>query len=267
MTPERWRDIERVYHAALAATPETRAAVLAEACNGDAALEQEVESLLAKAAGSGVLDRPATHGGGIETGASRQPPMTGGTLGTYHVLEQIGEGGMGEVYRARDTRLGRDVAVKVLPASFASDAARRARFEREARVLASLNHPNIATLYGVEDAPTGPVLIMELVEGTTLADRLALGDRFSLADAPVRGSDRPVSRARCRRADRSASPSTVAARSRPRRVDGLGQTEVQTFAVPSERRTIFDGLRSRWMMPRSCAASSASATCRAIASS
>jgi serine/threonine-protein kinase len=84
---------------------------------------------------------------------------------------------MGEVYRARDVRLQRDVALKVLPPSFALDSGRRARFEREARVLASLNHPNIATLYGVEDTPAGPVLVMELVEGLTLADRLALASR------------------------------------------------------------------------------------------
>jgi Tol biopolymer transport system component len=82
---------------------------------------------------------------------------------------------MGEVYRARDTRLGRDVAVKLLPESFARDAVRRARFEREAHVLASLNHPNIATLYGLEDLPDGQVLAMEFVEGQTLADRIALG--------------------------------------------------------------------------------------------
>ena len=107
----------------------------------------------------------------------------GSHIGVFEVAEPLGAGGMGEVYRARDTRLGRDVALKVLPGEWAADAQRRARFDREARVLAALNHPNIATLYGVEDAPTGPVLVMELVEGTTLADRLALGDRFPLAEA------------------------------------------------------------------------------------
>ena len=107
----------------------------------------------------------------------------GSHIGVFEVAAPLGAGGMGEVYRARDTRLGRDVALKVLPGDWATDAHRRARFDREARVLAALNHPNIATLYGVEDAPTGPVLVMELVEGTTLADRLALGHRFPLADA------------------------------------------------------------------------------------
>jgi hypothetical protein len=107
----------------------------------------------------------------------------GSHIGVFEVVGPLGAGGMGEVYRARDTRLGREVALKVLPGDFATDAHRRARFDREARVLAALNHPNIATLYGVEDAPTGPVLVMELVEGTTVADRLALGDPFPIAMA------------------------------------------------------------------------------------
>jgi eukaryotic-like serine/threonine-protein kinase len=98
-------------------------------------------------------------------------------IGPFEVIEPLGAGAMGEVYRARDLRLERDVAMKMLPESFALDASRRARFEREARVLASLNHPNIATLYGIEESPAGQALVMELVEGGTLADRLALADR------------------------------------------------------------------------------------------
>ena len=95
-------------------------------------------------------------------------------LGPYEIVAPLGAGGMGAVYRARDSRLGRDVAIKVLPDVFVADPQRRARAEREARALASLNHPNIATLYGIEDTSAGPVLVMELVEGITLADRLAL---------------------------------------------------------------------------------------------
>ena len=100
----------------------------------------------------------------------------GARIGAYEVTGWLGAGGMGEVYRARDTRLGRDVVIKVLPSRLASDE-RRARFEREARVLASLNHPNIATLHGVEDSPWGTVLVMELVDGDTLSDRIALAPR------------------------------------------------------------------------------------------
>jgi serine/threonine-protein kinase len=93
------------------------------------------------------------------------PLQSGDKLGPYEILAPLGAGGMGEVYRARDTKLNRDVAIKVLPAAFAEDTARMARFEREARVLASLNHPNIAAIYGVEQG----ALIMELVEGLDLS--------------------------------------------------------------------------------------------------
>ncbi len=102
----------------------------------------------------------------------------GTRLGPYEVVEAIGAGGMGEVYRARDTKLGRDVAIKVLPEDFSADAERLARFRREAQVLASLNHPNIAAIYGTEQN----ALILELVEGPTLAERIAQGP-ISLEEA------------------------------------------------------------------------------------
>src|SRR5687767_14358573 len=99
----------------------------------------------------------------------------GTRLGPYEILAAIGAGGMGEVYRARDTKLDRDVAIKVLPDAFAADPERVARFQREAKMLASLNHPHIAAIYGFEDAAGVKALILELVEGPTLADRLAQG--------------------------------------------------------------------------------------------
>ncbi|MDE3196298.1 MAG: serine/threonine protein kinase, partial [Acidobacteriota bacterium] len=105
----------------------------------------------------------------------------GTRLGPYEVLMQIGSGGMGEVYRARDTRLDRDVAIKVLPAGMADDRDRLARFEREARVLASLNHPNIATIYGLEELPSGKALVMELVDGNTLKSPLPLPEALRAA--------------------------------------------------------------------------------------
>ena len=101
--------------------------------------------------------------------------LTGRRLGVYQLHERVGVGGMGEVYRARDTRLQRDVAVKILPEAFAADGTRRARFEREALVLASLNHPNIATIHGIEDEDGVHALVMELVDGETLADRIMRG--------------------------------------------------------------------------------------------
>src|SRR5437660_1205100 len=103
-------------------------------------------------------------------------PLGPGTrLGPYEIVSALGAGGMGEVYRARDTKLGRDVALKVIPDTFALDPDRRARFQREAQVLASLNHPHIAAIYGLEDSGETHALVLELVEGETLADRIARG--------------------------------------------------------------------------------------------
>src|SRR5881397_4120436 len=103
------------------------------------------------------------------------PLMNGARLGSYEILSPLGAGGMGEVYRARDTTLNRDVAIKVLPVAFASDAERLARFTREAQTLASLNHPNIAHIHGLEESGTVHALVMELVEGEDLAQRLWRG--------------------------------------------------------------------------------------------
>jgi len=103
------------------------------------------------------------------------PIQSGTHLGPYEIISAIGAGGMGEVYRAHDPKLGRDVAIKVLPEAFARDAERMARFQREAKVLASLSHPNIATIYGLEDSGSARALVMELVEGPTLADRIKGG--------------------------------------------------------------------------------------------
>ncbi|MEE9161503.1 MAG: protein kinase, partial [Candidatus Neomarinimicrobiota bacterium] len=101
--------------------------------------------------------------------------MVGTTISHYKVLEKIGEGGMGEVYRATDTKLNRDVALKILPERFASDSQRMGRFQREAEVLASLDHPNIGQIYGIEDAGQTKALVLQLIEGPTLADKIAQG--------------------------------------------------------------------------------------------
>src|SRR5437667_11262370 len=99
----------------------------------------------------------------------------GTKLGPYEIVAPLGAGGMGEVYRARDSRLGREVALKVLPAAVANDGERMARFQREAQTLASLNHPNIASIYGLQDSGAVRALVMELVEGPTLAERIGAG--------------------------------------------------------------------------------------------
>ena len=101
--------------------------------------------------------------------------QSGQQLAHYEIRELIGQGGMGEVYRAKDSKLGRDVAIKVLPYEFARDEERLRRFQREAKVLASLNHPNIAAIYGLERSGSTHYLVLELVEGETLAERIARG--------------------------------------------------------------------------------------------
>jgi len=103
------------------------------------------------------------------------PYASGTKIGPYEIASLLGVGGMGEVYRSRDSKLGREVALKVLPAAVAADPDRLARFSREAKVLAALNHPNIAAIYGLEDSASSHALVMELVEGPTLADRIQAG--------------------------------------------------------------------------------------------
>src|SRR5215218_6099291 len=106
-------------------------------------------------------------------------------LGAYRVDRRLGAGGMGEVYRAHDTRLGRDVAIKVLPPVFTTDSDRLGRFEREAHLLASLNHPNIAAIYGIEEHGGTTALVLELVDGTTLADHIGAAGTRSRRGLPL----------------------------------------------------------------------------------
>jgi serine/threonine protein kinase len=165
--------ISDLYHRALALAPEERAAFLIVACNEDEALRDEVSSLLEfEPASAGLLERPAVVVAAVAAGASS---MIDRRLGPYTIVAPLGAGGMGEVYRARDSRLGRDVAIKILPAHFTADSERRVRFAREARTLATLNHPHIGAIYGLEEAEGISALILELVEGPTLADRLERG--------------------------------------------------------------------------------------------
>ena len=124
--------------------------------------------------------------------------LPGTRLGSYEIVSPLGAGGMGEVYRARDAKLNRDVALKILSDAVVTDADRLARFRREAQVLASLNHPNIAAIYGFEDSGATHALVLELVEGQTLAERIAHGPIALGRRAAAREADRggPGSRAR-----------------------------------------------------------------------
>ncbi len=173
MTPERWKQVESLYHAARTRPSGERAAFLADRCRDDESLRREVESLLNESVSDeGFLDSPASAAAHVAP-AVTPAAMSGHTLGGYHLEALLGAGGMGEVYRARDTKLGRDVAIKVLPRAMTGDSERLARFEREARMLAALNHPNICAIYGLEEADGLRFLILELVDGETLAQKLA----------------------------------------------------------------------------------------------
>ena len=173
MTPERWERVAALYHAARTRPASDRVSFLANACADDDALRQEVESLLNESVSEGgFLDQPALlAAAGMLSDVAPATPLNR-SIGAYEVQALLGIGGMGEVYRARDPRLGRDVAIKMLPSTLASDADRLARFEREARMLAALNHPHICSIYGIEECDSIRFLILELVEGETLADRL-----------------------------------------------------------------------------------------------
>ena len=171
MDSGRWRQISQLYHEAAGRPPAERTAFLAEACGEDETLRSEVESLFKESEAASFLSTPAAAA--LVMSDPGGSTLTGRRLGVYQLQTLLGAGGMGEVYRARDTRLGRDVAVKILFRRFSADPDRLARFEREARMLASLNHPNIATIHGIEESDGVRALVMELVDGETLAEKIA----------------------------------------------------------------------------------------------
>ena len=189
--------ISDLYQRALAVPEPERAAFLDRECSGNPAVLEEVASLLRfERASERFLETPAAAVAATGVG------MIGRTLGSYTLTAPLGVGGMGEVYRARDSKLGRDVAIKILPPHFTDDPERRARFAREARVLATLNHPHIGAIYGLEESDGVTGLVLELVEGETLAERLERGP----LPTPTRSSGATNRRgARCgaRKGDRS----------------------------------------------------------------
>jgi serine/threonine protein kinase len=180
MKPELWEQIAELHRAALEIEKgAARAAFVTKACAGDEVLRREVDSLLAlEGSADQFMENPALQAVAAQL-AKEQFPIRGLNRGTklnsFEILGPLGAGGMGEVYRARDSKLNRDVALKILPAIFTGDAERMARFRREAQVLALMNHPNIGSIYGLEEANNLLVFVLELVEGPTLADRITEG--------------------------------------------------------------------------------------------
>ena len=150
MTSERWRKIEELFHAAQELNANGRQAFLAQACQGDDELRRQIEALLARDEDGQILDRPATELLPETTTHRTAPSLSAGEkLGHYEIVDLVGSGGMGEVYRARDSRLRRDADIKVLPSEVSRDPERRQRFEREGRSVALLNHPNVVSIYDV----------------------------------------------------------------------------------------------------------------------
>jgi len=169
MDPERWQQIDKLLEQALDQKPDRRAVFLDEACNGDAALRREVESLLsAHGKAEGFTDAGPMHTPGNRTSVEASQPLTGRLVGHYQILSRLGAGGMGVVYKARDTHLDRFVALKVLPPGPVADPDRKRRFVQEAKAASALNHPNIITIHDIASGNGVDFTVMEYVQGKTL---------------------------------------------------------------------------------------------------
>jgi len=169
-----WSRIRNVIEQALGRPPGEREAFVSSACAGDEVLRGQVELMLSSVDEGSTVDED-TRAIDMQPILASNAPLIGRTLVHYEVTDKVGQGGMGEVYRAWDHKLQRDVAIKVLPTEFATDPRRLERFQREAQLLASVNHPNIATIHGVEEAQGIRFLVLEMVEGQGLDERIAQG--------------------------------------------------------------------------------------------
>ena len=183
MTPERWQQVKEIFNSAINYRPEERSIFISQACSGDEDLRSEVESLIASHELSGsFIDQPAFEAAASLLASDRMELISGQTIGSFEVHSFLSRGGMGEVYLAEDKRLGRKVALKLLPSSFTTDVDRLRRFEREARAASALNHPNIITIYEISQTAGTHVIATEFVEGETLRHRLSQSG-LSLSEA------------------------------------------------------------------------------------
>src|SRR5713226_5508618 len=173
MKPERWQQIDKLYHSALECEASHRAAFLDQACAGDEALRREVESLLAyHTRAENFIESPALEIAATMLANEQAQSAVGRTIGCYQVTSLLGSGGMGEVYVAEDTRLGRKVALKLLPKEFTQDPQRVRRFEQESRAASALNHPNIITIFDIGQADDARYIATEFIEGQTLRQQM-----------------------------------------------------------------------------------------------
>src|SRR6187397_778192 len=171
---DHWTTVKRIHQSALDLDPSERAAFVNESCGSDEALRREVESLLTYASeAESFLERLAVDIAPTPPGESHEATLVGRTISRYQVESLLGAGGMGEVYLARDPRLDRAIALKILPLDLAFDADRLQRFTREAKAASALNHPNVATIYDIGESDALHFIVMEYVEGHTLAQKIA----------------------------------------------------------------------------------------------
>ncbi|MDQ3258323.1 MAG: serine/threonine-protein kinase, partial [Acidobacteriota bacterium] len=192
MKAERWQKVERLYHAALECEPESRAAFLDDACAGDAELRREVTSLLAyQSRAENFIEVPAIEVAAEMMAEEPASAMVGHTISHYKIISSLGAGGMGEVYLAEDTKLGRKVALKLLPAFFTKDKERLRRFAQEARAASALNHPNVAHIYEIGEADGTSFIALEYVEGETLEAKIGGRplDAAEMVDIAVQTTD------------------------------------------------------------------------------
>ncbi|HEX4945153.1 MAG TPA: serine/threonine-protein kinase, partial [Blastocatellia bacterium] len=181
MTPERWQQVKTVFQQALERDAGERPVYLAQVCTNDDALRREVEKLLAGHEQAGSFIETAPHEVAADL-VTAQTTLAGQQLNHYRILAPLGKGGMGEVYLAQDVKLGRKVALKLLPAEFTANAERLRRFEQEARAASALNHPNIVTIFEIDEVEQLHFIATEFIEGQSLRERLR-GARLTQIEA------------------------------------------------------------------------------------